>query len=508
MGILQNGYKKVREVFSSASQKILYPIFAGGESAANNASNSVINFILGMTKWEVIPEEEIFEQMYCWEPEVGAGIDRIGTMVGECFQFFEAADQEELFLGEDVALPSDEILNKMVRHAKYLAEKDCVRETFSVYGEMLSMYGNLYIHENPDYSLEILPNKNVTLVDRKDRMTNPSVNMRDQVITRANYIIVNENIPDLRDEYDAADCYIVKIRDTPVWSTDILGRSTFGLYAVSPLQRLITTVWQMRIITVVDLMSRIANVPRDHHKLNAEMYSLDKYPGDFQEKVNSAKSMAAADCESHARKISGMMPDEHVVSLNTLEISPIEHSNVKYMGQNEIINQLSDKIWTSINVPKSIVTGISSSSYASELIMTNHAAIKIKDITAKVSEPILENMKKKLKALNSNYPVEYLRVKMDFSLANTDIDNVRQMSAMSVSHCYTYDECRAKTKTPALRKEQYGQLVSQNGTIGDDGNYEIPENTGLKYPDTSQSKNQRPTMAGMSSSEKAMSSKK
>ena len=118
-------------------------------------------------------------------------------------------------------------------------------------------------------------------------------------------------------------------------------------------------------------------------------------------------------------------------------------------------------------------------------------------------KPILENTRKRLLAIDPTYPVEYLRVKLDFTLAATEIDQVKKSVAMAGAGIYTYDECRAVTKHPKLHKEQYGQLVRKGATIGADGEYEDPE---PKYPDTPQSRNQRPTGVGMSKAEKSTSS--
>lgn len=506
MGFVQKGLTTIKEVFSGVS-KIRDPIFGGGTIAAKRVANSFTNFIIGLTPWDTMGEEEIFEQMYSWEPEVGGGIDKVGTMVGQAFQFYEAANIESLFI-PDFKKPDPELVERMVKHANYMGEVNDHTEVMEVYGELLSMYGNIYIHENPiTYALTILPNRKVTLLDDLSRIMSPTMEIDKQIITEVNWIVTDEMVPILQKEYPMSECYIVKIRNTPLWMFDNRKRNTFGLYAVSPLQRAIIPVWQKRIIMAIDAMWRWANVPRDHHKLEAEMYSLDKFPGDITSKMAAAKSAAEADCNGYANMINSRMPDQGYVTLNTVEIIPIEHPTAGYMAPNELFNQITDQIWGAINVPKSIVTGVSANSYASELLISNYTNTKVMQIAKKVSKPILENTKKRLLAINPDYPVEYLRVKLDFTLAATEIDQVKKSVAMATSGVYTYDECRAVTKHPILRKDQYGQLVKPGATIGSDGDYEEPEVPTPGYPDTSQSKNSRPTGAGMSKAEKSTSSK-
>lgn len=506
MGFVQNGLRKVKEVFSSIS-KIRDPIFNGGTIAAKRIANSFTNFIIGMTNWDEMPEEDIFEQMYAYEPEVGGGIDKLGTMVGQCFQFFEYANPEDIFI-PGKAVPSFEVLEKMVKHANYMARSLDVTESMEVYGELLPMFGNIYIHENPDtYALTVLPNRKVTLLDSLDRITNPPMDIDKQVITTVNYIVTDERIPNLQKEYKIEECYIVRIRNTPLWMQDNMKRMTFGLYAVSPLQRAIIPVWQKRIIMAIDAMWRWANVPRDHHALDAEMYSLDKFAGagGITEMMDAARAAAEKDCQAYADMISNKLPDQGYVTLNTVEIKPIEHSNTSYMAPNELFGQITDQIWGAINVPKSIVTGSSDSSYASEVLISNYTNTKVVQIARKVSKPILENIKKRLLAIDDTYPVEYLQVKLDFTLAATEIDQVKKAAAMGTTGVYTYDEVRAVTKHPKLKKEQYGQLVRAGATVGSDGDYDDPE---PKYPETSGSANQHATSPGMSKAEKSTGSSK
>lgn len=500
MGIVQ----KVKEVFSGL-YTIRDPIFRGGSVAARRVANSFTNFIIGKTNWDEMPEEEIFEQMYQWEPEVGGGLDKIGTMVGQAFQYFEALNPEDLFI-PDASAPDPEKMERMVKHANYLGRIHDMTEVMEVYGEMLPMYGNIYIHEHPEtLNLTILPNNKVTLLDNLDRIMNPTPDISKMVITQVNWIVTDELIPQLQREYPIEECYIIKMRNTPVWEYDKRKRKTFGLYAVSPLQRAIIPVWQKRIIMAIDAMWRWANVPRDHHKLNSEMYSLDKFSaaGGIDEMISAAKKSAEADCQSYSDMLASKLPDQGYVTLDTVSIEPIEHATAGYMAPNELFTQITDQIWGAINVPKSIVTGVSANSYASELLISNYTNTKVMQIAKKVSKPILENIKKRLLRIDPSYPVEYLDIKLDFTLAATEIDQVKKSVAMAGSGIYTYDECRAVTKHPNLKKEQYGQLVRNGATIGADGDYEDPE---PKYPDTPQSRNQRPTTPGMSKAEKSTSS--
>jgi hypothetical protein len=288
---------------------------------------------------------------------------------------------------------------------------------------------------------------------------------------------------------------------------DRLGRQTYGLYAVSPLQRAIIPVWQKRIIQAIDGMWRWANVPREHHKLNADMFSLDKWPGlPIEEAIEKAKALAQSTVNEYTAGIESKVPDQGYVTLGTVDILPIEHSSTSYMQPNELLNQISDQIWGAVNIPKSVVMGTSDSSFASEVLISNYTSIKILQIAEKVGWMILENTKKRLRSIDSSYPIEFLDIKLDFTLAATEIDQIKKMSAMAVSGIYTYDECRDVTKHQSLEPEQYNKLVKSGSTLNESGEYESDE-PDPSYPETSHTRNSRPTGAGMSKAEKSVSSK-
>ena len=504
MGI-RGGLKKIQEVFSSgfSLRDNIKPV---STSTANVTSNDYTKFLLGMTSdWITIPEEEIFTQMYIWESEVGSAVDKIGTMVGQAFMGFDFIDPDEIYLPSGDK-PEVDILVDMKNAANYLRILYDVDEIVRVYGELIQLFGNFYVWEDPDIlKLYILPNQKVTLLDNLDRISGNSEDLENMTITECNYIVVDEGVPNLQKVYPIDECYIVRIRDTPIYVNDRFGRKTYGLYATSPCQRAIIPVWNSRIIKSIDSMWRWANVPVDHHKLSSLMYSLDKFPiGDMDERMASASAAAELDCTNYANNIASKTPDQHIITTDGVEIVPIEHSTAGYMQPNDLLEQINTQIWSAMNIPKFVVTGTSDSSYASELLISNYMEAKIVEITRKVMKPILENTRKRLALLypGKNFPVDYLQTNVDFALAATEIDKVKKSVAMAGGEIYTYDECRKPTGHSTLKPDQYNKIVRKGRDIEPDGTYKVGENESI-YPDTSTSRNQRPTSPGMSKAEKS-----
>jgi len=517
MGLL----KRIKEVFASTLTLSGYSGSAVNSAAANDLNNGYARWLIKETDWEEVPEEEIFEHMYIWESQVGPVVEKVGNMVGQAFKGFTYMDPSKVY-SPDGKDPEKELLEEMVKAANYHGMEHDMNGAIRTYGEMTHMFGNVYIHEVPeDLSLEILPNIKVTLLDDLERIMNPGVDISKMIITQANYIVVDEGIPGLQKDYSKDECYIIKIRGIPLNLYDSRGRQTFGLYAVSPLQRAILPVWQSRIIRVLDIIWRWANVPRDHHQLNSEMYDLINFPvGTPQERLEEAAKAAKTDCETYAKSISGKAPGHDIVTTDAVAISPIEHTTATYMAPNDLLKQAEAQIWDSHGIPKSVVTGVSDSSYASEVLISNYTAGVIVQMTEIVSKPLVENMRKRLLRLypDKHFPVKYLTAKIDYTLAATEIDNVKKSVAMGGSELYTYDECRDETGHSPLKKEDYNKIVRKGVRLDDKGEYEEPEpevyqagtgkkvsGSATKYPDTPHSRESRPTGVGMSNAEKSTS---
>jgi len=126
-------------------------------AATATITNELISYLLTLSSFNTMPEEDIYEQLYVWEPEIGGSIDRISTMVGESYKYC-------CLKGE-----SSEIHEKMVNDANRIADEIDIRNYLEIFSELLMMHGNLFL-ENKKLSLVILPNKYVTIIDKKERL--------------------------------------------------------------------------------------------------------------------------------------------------------------------------------------------------------------------------------------------------------------------------------------------------------------------------------------------------
>jgi hypothetical protein len=283
----------------------------------------------------------------------------------------------------------------------------------------------------------------------------------------------------------------VKYKDTPVFAKDSRGRTTFGIYCPSPLHRTILPVWWKRQTMIIDIMWRLRNVPREHHKISADMFSLDKYAGDINTRRTAAQAAATTYLDNYVESIKTQMPDQGYATLDTVSISMIENRSSGYMQTNELISQINDQIWSALNMPKAMIAGESTSSYASELIIANYVTQKVDQLSNKIKPIILKVLRARLRSTNPTYPVDRLDIKMELEIAATELEVFRQMAIMGQLGVFTESEIREQAKFRPLREDQRKDIVDKSK-----GNIDTSIPNSRPNPQTPQSAEQHATDSG------------
>lgn len=459
--------------------------FDGGASSSTNVaaskaiSSDLVGYIVKLSNFPNMKDEDVYEQLYVWEPEIGGGIDRIGTLSRQAFQGFCVKDVGNTLEPSEV---------EMVRLAEEISEQQGIPNYWEMLSELLICQGNIFIVENKDLSLTVLPNKYCNLVDDKKKVGNGS----NTIMMQPNYLAFNEMSSSELDSqiYDKGDFYQIKYKDTPLFITDSMGRSTYGFYSVSPLQRTVLSVWWKRQCMIIDVLLRWRNVPREFHQIKADMFPLSNYPG-----KNPAEKQAAAqkDIESfiakYAEALQSQMPDQGVIATNNVDIKMIE-SKVNYLQSNELIDQLNHTITAGLNIPQSIINGQDAGSFASELVISNYVSAKIVQIAERIKPVILANMRKRILAIDSSLPVDRLDIKLELSLANSKLELWRTVAIMASLGVFTDSEIRDVVGYEPLRDDQMERLVSKTGVNSSEAVANAMKGgdaQGADYPDTASS---------------------
>lgn len=470
-------FERVRKMFSMMGNSSPTVTYDDRVTAMRKVSNYLTRYLVDLSSFQDMKEEEVYEQLFVWEPEIGGAVDRIGTLVGQSYQ--------GLYL-KDVDKVEDPKEKRLLQLATEISEKNQVRSQMEALSRLLMIFGNVFLHWPSKSQYQILPNKYITLIPSKDILNTPTLSL----ITEYNFVVFQEGLTDQK-LYSKDSITHIKYDDTPIFIKDYKGRWTFGLYSPSPVHRTVIPVWWKRQTMITDIMWRIRNVPREHHQLKSEIFSLDKYDGTLAQRRASAKAEAEASLSEYITSLEKQMPDQGYVSLDSITITPIDSKSAGYMKTNELIDQLDAKIWTALNVPASIVNGTTAGSYASELAVSNYVSAKVIQLAEKVKPVVMNMIKAKIAEIDKTLPVDKLEMKLELVMATSHLEIVREASIMATLGVFTDTEIRDFLGWEDLTEEQREHLIvlARAKTLGDTQR-DIDRSSGLKYPDTPQSSEQ------------------
>jgi len=116
--------------------------------------------------------------------------------------------------------------------------------------------------------------------------------------------------------------------------------------------------------------------PREHHSIDASLFSYDKYPGTLAQKREASIADAKAFLAQYTEELRRRMPDQGYATLNTVEIKKLDNRSSSHLQTNDLIDQINNQIWNALNVPRSMISGESQGSYASELVIAGYISQK------------------------------------------------------------------------------------------------------------------------------------
>lgn len=476
MSILSNIKTKVQTYFFSAG-RTFGNSSAGGVTSANSITSNLANFLIDMSNFTSLREEEVYEQMYVWEPEIAAAVIKISDMCRGSFEYFTAIDESvlenipdnytvaissmayssELPIVEEeeqglLVTNSSDLIDEMVDTANLIARKIGVKECFEIWSSVMYTQGFIALEKNEDLSLSVLPNDRITFVDDPALIGTAPTTMN-YLMTQANYLVIDE-LQVTQRVLSKEQFVVIKINNTPVHVKDRFGRKTFGIYPVSPLQRALVPVWMSRQIKIIEVMWRWGNIPREHHKIAAEAFNLNLYPGTPEQKRVAAEKDLNRFINAYSAQLQMKVPDQMYVTSDNVTIENIEHTSNTYMGSNEFLESINKSIWLSLNIPKSFVSGETDNSYASETIMSSVTGMRIKQMSEKIAEVVTDNMRERLLLINPSYPVEYLEARLSFDVSESKLEKAKRAQLLGTMGIYTPNELREINDDAPLTEQQ------------------------------------------------------
>lgn len=473
----------VTKLFSTLSNRTIVTT-----SPFAKITSDMVAYVNALSQFGDMNEDEIYEQMLVWEADIGGGIDRMSTLVRQSYAGVVIDSGEQL----------DESEMKCVRLGKEVAEAIMIGDLFESFSEILLTFGNLFLKKG-DGSVEIQPNRFVTMVDSKNNLGQRNLN---EVITSPNLFVLYENEQLLDTKTYPMDSIIhIKYKNTPIFQYDLLNRQTYGVYSLSPLQRAILPVWWKRQTMIIDIMWRWRNVPREHHKLDSSMFTLDKFSGSKSEKITAAQNSATTTIASYIETMKNQDPDTGYVTLDNVDINTIRQSS-SYMQTNELMKQLDEKTWIALNIPESIVNGKNTGSYASELVVSNYVTAKVIQIAEKFKPTLLGLIRERVLAIDDSLPVHKLDIKLELMMAASKMELYRQAAIMASIGVFTDTEIRELTQHGPLTDDMRNEIVKSireevDSSVSTDVN---KVTDGPSYPQTPQSDEQHRNDSGQKAS--------
>jgi hypothetical protein len=405
----------------------------------------IVKFLMEMSRFDIMKEDDIFEQLYAFEAEAGGGIDRLSTLASTAFGGWTIRDDDRM---------RDDDEKEMLRLAKTLGESMQINEHIEAMTELLMMFGNVYLRYKKG-QITYLPNKYVSFIEDMEQLEQITA---DRILYSPAIMTLYENDPMYTTEtIDSKEYRHIKYKLTPIHMKDIMGRKTYGFYSISPLQRAILPTWWKRQTMIIDILWRWKNLPREHHKIDSSSFTLDKYIGSKSQRIQQAQDDADTEIARYTAQINNLQPDQGYVSLNNLDISTIE-SRTQHTSVNNLTNQLDQKVWSAINVPESIVNGKGAGSYASELVISNYVSAKIVSIVSKFKPIFLEMVRDRILMINPNLPVEKLDMNVKLMIAASELELFREAAIMATLGIFTPDEIRNMLQFADLTEQQRKEL--------------------------------------------------
>lgn len=435
----------------------------GGVTASKKITSQLVGNLVELSKFDEMNQEQVNEQLYKWESEVGGAIDRLAALVTESYQGFyikEVPDAIDVNKIDTSELPEvtdttvvDDIEKKCVKYAEMIAEGIGITDLIEAFTELLMMHGNVYLKDD-GISYEILPNDCVTLVDDKARIGGGGDITK--VIKSGKILVVDEG----KDTEEIVNKFIhLKYKSTPIYVKDNMGRQTYNVYSISPLHRTVLPIWQKRQSMIIDLLWRWSNVPREHHKISSDPFTLDKYEGSWDQRRQKAETAAERTLDRYVDNITSKVPDQAYVTLDNTDIKVVE-TRTSHLDTNDLVSQYDDKIWTSLNIPKSIVNGSNQSSYASEVMIGNYVTSKIIQLGKKLKKPLLKIVRERIKQIDPSLPVQKLDIKFELILASSKLELFRELAIMASVGVFTETELRDLVGYIPLTEDQREMLVT------------------------------------------------
>jgi len=403
---------------------------------------------------QVKNKHELYRTLKEIDPELYGAIDRISKMVRYSYQGVYVHVGHEL----------DEREQRLQDIARKFAEEHDFKAKFQSIAEHLLTHGDyvaLTRFRNGLSIYQVLPIEYLTILEREDQLMNSSAQ-----IFKANLYVLNENRTDIRQIYSADEILHISLNKEASTVRDLLGRYTFGVWSVSPIEALkVKLLWKLSTI-YNDILVRQKLVPREHHKLDLSAFDPRFFSGKtMKEKFENAKAEAEKFLDDYKTEIAKIKePDKSYITSKEVEIDFVEPAKVTYVDPNALLEQIDQSIFSVIGPVETAVTGRGRRTFATELIVASYAVLCAETLADIIKRALLQLVRKHIRLAHPEFTEDDLKkldIKIQLTLDVLRGEIVRQVAVLSQLGLFTSDELRSLLGFEPLTEEQMKRVVGK-----------------------------------------------
>jgi hypothetical protein len=300
------------------------------------------------------------------------------------------------------------------------------------------------------------------------------------VITSIDYYVIDEGL-DTQFIIPKEDVIHISLHRDGQFVRDNRGRLTFGIWSGSPMSRAVGALRQKLSVVINDIAWRDKMVPREHHKLdftNIDFYSME---GDTaQERYSNAQSFIQDKINNYIKTLGSVEVDMGYITANTTEIDVLEPKTRSYADTTPVLDQFNQAMASVSGLPNAAIYGeTQGSTYASELLTSNYAAMRTNVSAEEVWTPLINYAKEQLNT--DIYPqkiIKRLRPKLMLLMPKDVIEIAKAFTMLMAANVLSFQTIEELTgiDMPASQAELKENLklykdiletVPKSGQFGD-----------------------------------------
>lgn len=410
-------------------------------------------------------EKMVFRLLKESDPELAGAIDRISKMVRVSYDGIGLKTEETIATNEE----------ELTKALKEFEDEYNIQSYFYTIADQLQTYGDaVYVttfEEGIGLSQFVsLPMEYLTAVETTAQITDVNT----QIFT-ANIFVLNETSEEKQRTWTSDEVTQFSLNKRAATVYDLLRRYTYGVWSVSPIESLKSTLMWKLVLKINDIMLRQHLVPRQHHKIDLSAFNPMNFPGETLEaRFAAAQTAAMLYLKKYKETVATPMKqvDKSVITGMDVIIEYLEPKGVSYVDPNNLVKEINQSIWAAIAPIETAVTGRGERSYASELVVSSYSILVAETLGDIIRDQMLEIVKKHIQ---SKYPGVYdadlnnIQMNIQLVLGIERGERIRQGAVMMASDALTADEFRAMVGLPPLTDEQKEEIAEKKAAAAGPG---------------------------------------